>query len=281
MASLIRSRFERTFLLKAHGSVRGGGELVLTGETYRNLMFASPSYRAFVQTLLADFQMLFVGSGLSDPDFDGFLDSMHGQFGDPVHRHVAVFGPDADERQSVLLRKRYGINVLRLDSYDSLVPTLRLAASTETEGPAFRSTLDLCVDSDLDKRSDGHRLLARLGPAGKRTASAALLRKLNRFESEGSYWEVAECAFSLGALDANMNRSALIEVAERTNQAEVIGRVLTVLRSALTPLDLTRLRVWRERFEKTPADGANPERLLIYIDYLLAYVPAKYASNPI
>src|SRR5262249_41075233 len=61
---VLSQRFAEPFLLKAHGSLGVRHELVLTQESYREILAKSPAYRAFFQSLLTNFHFLVVGFGL-------------------------------------------------------------------------------------------------------------------------------------------------------------------------------------------------------------------------
>ena len=91
--SALNQRLSRPFLLKAHGSIDGDAPLVLTYESYRQLLVKSPAYRSFVQNILTNFHLLIVGFGLSDPDFDVFINTLVSQYGSPLREHVLIRGP--------------------------------------------------------------------------------------------------------------------------------------------------------------------------------------------
>jgi hypothetical protein len=278
--SLVRTRFEASFLLKAHGTTTGPYGPVLAGETYRRLRYESPAYRAFVDTLLADFQVLFVGFGLSDPDFDDFLEDMVGSFGAPLHTHVAIVGPDVSERQAVRLRQRFGIIVHQLADWGDRDPTLRRAATTA--GPELASVLDQVLDPVQGERAAAHDHLRQLGPAGRSTASAALSSQLAVAEAATPRhpWTIAELAYSLGVVDDRANLGTLKRLVETSEEAEVLARSLTVMRAALTLPDLGWLAAQRARIGAATLSGERTERVGAYLEYLEVYVDAKFRSDP-
>lgn len=278
LAELVASRFASAFLLKAHGSAEDETTPpVLAAEDYRTLLSASPAYRAFLQAVLAHHQVLFVGFGLSDPDFDAFLESMYSHFGRPVHHHLAFVGRSVTERRRVLLRRRYGVHTLPVERWNELPSLLREAAVTA--GPGLRQTIARCFASGLDERKAAHEELRQLGPAGRRTASAELLHELHVATGTRDGWRAAEAAYSLGVVDPRENKSALMDAVERAHHADVAARALTQLRSVLRPEDTTWLGRQRQTLDQRSFDG-NPARLRTYLDYLLAYVPAKFSSDP-
>src|SRR5205809_4931657 len=100
-----------TFLVKAHGSigVNDGRDysVVLTAESYRDLFVKQPAYRAFLQHVFTNFNMLIVGFGMADPDFDLLLHDVLSQFGSPLQNHVLIRSAGQQQEmkgQEVLLR---------------------------------------------------------------------------------------------------------------------------------------------------------------------------------
>ncbi len=133
----------RPFYLKAHGSLDSTSELVLTEESYRELLVRSPAYRGFVQICLTNFNLLFVGFRLSDPDFDTFIDSIAHQFGSPLRNHVAIFHEEETTVNDIALRRKYGIHVLYVSDFVH-IPFI-LQNSLTVPGPRLNEYLSMAL----------------------------------------------------------------------------------------------------------------------------------------
>jgi hypothetical protein len=272
----LSSRLSNRFLLKAHGSIHDStGPLVLDWSSYRSLLSKQPVYRAFFQNVLTNFNCLFVGFSLSDPDFDTFVDSIASVYGSPVSEHVAIRHLDHSSPEEFVWRRRYGITCLHVSSYDR-IPEL-IAKASKTAGPKLRSCLDLALSTDISERQIAHRRLERLGILGKRCASEAFKYMLLE---ESDEFLISEIVYSLGVIDAYSNKETIMEqIANPTHStAAPAGRALTVLRPALSPSDLPRIAEWQAYYETHRFADDPQNRLMQYCDYYLVYVPSKFAS---
>jgi hypothetical protein len=121
----IRSGLREPFLLKAHGSVGNrtlSGEdltpyhsVVLSSESYRDIAVRQPAYRGFMQHIFTNFNLLIVGFGMADPDFDLLLGQVFGQYGFSIQTHVLIRVASEQEEtkgQEVRLRRDHGIRTL-------------------------------------------------------------------------------------------------------------------------------------------------------------------------
>lgn len=275
-AQALSGKLEQPFLLKAHDSIDSANELILTQESYRHILAKAPAYSAFFQNLLTNFHFLVVGFGLDDPDFDLFVDTVVNQYGSPLHEHVVIRHQNQHGRNEVLLRRRYGFHTLYVSDWAHIPLILRDA--TRMPGPRLRATIKKCLSPVMKKRVDGHRELAELGPAGKAVASASLWGMMDEQVRKRDSFAISEIAYSLGRIDPRMNKDRLVNIVETAFHTDPVGRALTVLREALEPTDVRRLKLWRRRFAKTHLEGPRQARLLVYLDYLIEYVPNKYNS---
>ncbi|HEX7279627.1 MAG TPA: hypothetical protein VF255_08410, partial [Solirubrobacterales bacterium] len=126
-------------------------------------------------------------------------------------------------------------------------------------------------------RTGGHDELRDLGPAGREVAGAVLLSRL----SDPDSFIVSEAAYSLGVLDVDRHKAVLCDLVDERRESDVLGRTLTVLRSAFEPADLPRLRLWARQFEASPPTGERATRITKYLEYLVLYVEHKYLSDPV
>lgn len=266
----------RPFYIKAHGSISSSKELVLTVESYRQLIVKSPAYRAFVQDILTNRHILFVGFGMSDPDFDLFVETMALQFGSPIHDHIVIRHRSSRNVDDVSLRRRFGIHSLYVSEFTDIPEILR--DSLMQTGPKLTSTLSDCLSTNRKKRDLSHLQFQALGPAGKQCATNVLKSKISKFELRHQYFELSEVAYSLGQIDARKNKDTLMSIVEHAKHADPAGRALTVLRPVLTLSDVPTLESWKRRFSGSPLPGEYSDRIIAYLDYLLVYLPSKYRS---
>lgn len=266
----------RPFYLKAHGSLDSALELVLTQESYREVLVKAPTYRAFVQNVLTNFSLLFVGFRISDPDFDAFIDAVAYQFGSPLRSHVALFHNRERSVDDIALRRRYGIHVLYFSDFGD-VPHI-LSEALSTPGPVLQRHLERSLSTRHQDRDAAHAHFVTLGLAGRVCASNALRSRIDALVKASDHFALSEVAYSLGIIDAKSNKALLMDFVENAQHADPAGRALTVLRPALLESDLPPLQSWIEKFRRDPLPGTHADRIEKYIDYLLTYIPAKFRS---
>lgn len=270
----IAGRLSDFFILKAHGSTDTTDPLVLTISEYNNLLGRSPAYRAFVQNLFTNFSFIMVGYGLDDPDFDVFLSTMAVQFAGPLQSHIVLRPATQRHRRQLVERELYGIHTLYINDYGEIPDVLDRSA--RTAGPKLIRTIQGCLDRNHAVRVAAHGELRRLGLPGRSVAGYELAERLEDADS----FVVAEAAYSLGILDAEGHKERLCQLVDASSNADVLGRAITVLRSALTRDDLPRVQDWLERVRATPPSGERAERIETYLEYLLEYVYHKFESDP-
>lgn len=73
-----------------HGTAEDIESMVLTRESYRNLLNKYPYYKAFIQHVFTNYQLLIIGFGMSDPDFDSLLQNIFSVFGSPIQEHIVI-----------------------------------------------------------------------------------------------------------------------------------------------------------------------------------------------
>lgn len=276
-STALRNRLQDFFIVKAHGSnaVRGASGLTLTFDDYRTLIARNPAYRAFIQNLFTNFHLLLFGYGMDDPDFDLFLWTMVEQYGSPLHEHVVIRLASDANRKQVVERRLYGIQTLAINDWSEIPVVLRQAS--KSAGPKLEQTIGLCYAAENANRERGHTELEQLGPAGRKLAAARFIATLD--DPAADSWTKSEAAYSLGVLGAAKHKQRLMKLIDDENAADILGRTLTQLRSALALDDIPKLQAWKARFENTPPDGDRPERILHYLAYLLCYLPHKFQSD--
>src|SRR5579863_1415256 len=205
LRAVIAEDFRSRFLLKAHGCISRPKTIVLDRASYREVMAKQPGYRAFSHHVLARFNALIVGFGLNDPDFGDLLQSFESNFGGGVGDHVYIWkrGQREDEEaRALVLRRRYGLRCIFVDSYDD-VRTVISDASTHM-GAQLRHTISATLKRSADVaefrqlRRRAHIELGRLSAAGAGVAAAALMAAVT--DTTGPVLVRAEAAYSLGKI---------------------------------------------------------------------------------
>lgn len=112
------------FVFKVHGDLNVPGTIVLGNRDYSRLMYLSPSYRSFLETVFATYTVLFVGFGGNDPDLDAVVDRLSTIYERSVGQHFLLIS-DAEfsalERRRLLEDKRLDCITYERDSTHSQV----------------------------------------------------------------------------------------------------------------------------------------------------------------
>ena len=78
------------FLLKAHGSLNSSFPSSSPMNPTVNCLLNTLSTTCLFRFLLTNYNLLIIGFGLNDPDFDLFLNTIVSQFGSTLHKHIAI-----------------------------------------------------------------------------------------------------------------------------------------------------------------------------------------------
>lgn len=271
LRGLVESRFESRFLLKAHGSVRSTPTLVLSGESFRELHAKAPAYRAFLRHLVTEFNFVFIGFGLQDPDFAQCLNELSHAYGGPVRNHILITrrpvapasGKDipalhlrAQAAREVFVRRRYGIHTLRVDEYPD-IPRL-LDDTLSIDGPQIRRIVGDCLSRDIETRRAAHRRLAALNPNGKKRATSVFGRLMNDLLrktrlSPDDEFRLSELIYALGTISRLTEvKEMLLKIALETSHKEALAHAMVALFPAVRPSDMARLQ---EILRRATSDG--------------------------
>lgn len=289
LARALRADSDRPFLLKAHGSIVAGGRLVLSYDTYRELLAKNPAYRTFVQNLLTNFSLVIVGFGLSDPDFDLFFDTLAAQFRSPLQTHVLVTIKSRSHKAQALeveRRRRWGIHTHYIRDWSHLASELERAR--QTAGPRLERALELCVSRDIDERREGHATLRELGPAGRAVALNVLL---TRVDTETDPHVHSELTYSLGVPDppsealGDAVREKLLGIIDTHPHRESVAHAIDKVDGLVRKSDLRRLERRRHQLMASPLpeDPDHPDhddRLPVYLERLILRVRAAERHWP-
>ncbi len=126
------------FVFKVHGDVNLPGSIVLSNRDYSRLLYLSPPYRSFLETIFASFTVLFIGFGGADPDLDGLIDRLSTIYERSIGQHFILISEDefsAIERRRLLEDKRLDCITYKRDtSHSQVVEFLRALVERTTGG---------------------------------------------------------------------------------------------------------------------------------------------------
>ncbi|HEY2289214.1 MAG TPA: SIR2 family protein [Thermoanaerobaculia bacterium] len=78
------------FIFKVHGHLDRPESVVLGSRDYQDILFQTPGYRQFLETLFATHTVLFIGFGGQDPDLDNVLDRLAALYSRTLDRHFIL-----------------------------------------------------------------------------------------------------------------------------------------------------------------------------------------------
>lgn len=104
-------RNSKFFVFKVHGDLNVPGSIVLGNRDYSRLMYLSPAYRSFLETVFASYTVLFVGFGGNDPDLDAVVDRLSAIYERSIGQHFLLIS----EGEFTTLERRRLLEDKRLD----------------------------------------------------------------------------------------------------------------------------------------------------------------------
>ncbi|WP_289665960.1 SIR2 family NAD-dependent protein deacylase [Flavobacterium panacagri] len=102
-------RKDNFFIFKIHGDIDRSETIILGSRSYTNLLFRTPEYLSFLETLFTTHSVLFIGFGGSDPDLDYILDRLSTIFSRTLDKHFILLPFDKfnlTEKRRLLLDRR-------------------------------------------------------------------------------------------------------------------------------------------------------------------------------
>jgi hypothetical protein len=78
------------FVFKVHGHLDRPGSVILGSRDYQDLLFRTPGYRQFLETLFATHTVLFIGFGGTDPDLENVFDRLASVFARTLDHHFIL-----------------------------------------------------------------------------------------------------------------------------------------------------------------------------------------------
>ena len=128
-------RNDSFFVFKLHGDVNIPGSIVLGDRDYSRLLYLSPAYRSFLETVFATYTVLFVGFGGSDPDLENVVDRLSAIYERSISQHFLLISEDefsALERRRLLEDKRLDCITYQWDAAHSQVVEFLKALAART-----------------------------------------------------------------------------------------------------------------------------------------------------
>lgn len=117
-------RSDDFYIFKMHGDIERPSTMILGSRDYQKLLFKTPEYRQFIETLFSVYTFLFIGFGASDPDLDNTLEKLSSLFERTIDKHFILLPTNKfnfTERKRLLLDKRLEVIEYEVDSDHSQV----------------------------------------------------------------------------------------------------------------------------------------------------------------
>lgn len=136
-------RSNRFFVFKVHGDVNLPDSIVLGNRDYSRLLYLTPAYRSFLETVFATYTVLFVGFGWTDPDLEGIVDRLSTIYERSISQHFLLISENeftSLERRRLLEDKRLDCITYERDSSHSQVVEFLKALSLRTAPDAVVPT---------------------------------------------------------------------------------------------------------------------------------------------
>ncbi len=148
------------FVFKVHGHLDRPNSVVLGSRDYQDLLFRTPGYRQFLETLFATHTVLFVGFGGSDPNLDGVLDRLASIYSRTLDRHFILLPAkrlNTTEKRRLALDRRLEVIEYEVDKSHSqvgaflyeLVAQLERGPTTEAQSARKSSQLTVFISHSM------------------------------------------------------------------------------------------------------------------------------------
>ena len=297
LINTLRNQFQRPFLLKAHGTLDDKESIVLTRESYRHLLNKCLAYKAFVQNILTNYNLLIVGFGLSDPDFDLFVQYIFSMYGSTLREHVVIKHENEKSPNDTIYHLRYGLNFLYIKDFGDISSIFQ--DSICTLGSELRKLIDTSINGvTADERSAAHRDIEMLNTNGKSCVENALKQQIQKLINRqhslnfDEMEELSELVYTIGKLakydeHKSVKDFLISEIIEKCEYSEPVAHALITLREGLREDDLDFVSELILRFNETSpklkVHPAHPDtdpdnRVPIYAKYIWAYLRARYRT---
>ena len=287
---LLKNNFQKPFLFKMHGSIRDIQSMILTRESYRDLFNKYPYYKAFMQHIFTNYQLLIIGFGLSDPDFESLLQNVFSTFGSPIQEHIVIKHIDHKSSKDTLYRLRYGLNFLYVNDFED-IPNI-INDCTKRAGIILQKILERCISDDLTIRSEAHNMVRALSNIGKSCLANILENKILKNmsqEKQDDYQlntQTSEYVYTYGVIASSTKQKKykdflINNVVDKSCYSEPVAHALFHLRDALDKSDIETAKRWvttfeTKKFKEDPKNTDPHNRVLKYAESIYYYLCAKY-----
>lgn len=287
---LLQNNLNETFLLKMHGTIQDKQSMILTRESYRDLFVKYPFYKSFVQQIFTNYNLLIIGFGFSDPDFEMLLQNIFSTFGSPIQEHIVIRHISQKTQEDIIYKRRYGLNFLYVDDFYD-IPEI-LYDSMKVPGNILKDILEKCIDEDLTVRSETHSLIRSLSTIGKNCLANMLeniIKDIILLENDDNYSlnrENSEYVYTYGVIAvATKNKKYLDflinEVIEKSIYSEPVAHALVHVRDLVGKEELEIVENWLTVFKdkKFKYDPKHPDpynRVYKYCEVAYYLLKAKY-----
>lgn len=83
-------RDDFSFIFKLHGHIDRPSTIILGSRDYQDLLFRTPGYRQFIETLFSTHTVVFIGFGANDPDLNNILDRLSSIYSRTLDKHYIL-----------------------------------------------------------------------------------------------------------------------------------------------------------------------------------------------
>jgi len=83
-------RDDFSFIFKLHGHIDRPSTIILGSRDYQDLLFRTPEYRQFIETLFLTHTVVFIGFGANDPDLNNVLDRLSSIYSRTLDKHYIL-----------------------------------------------------------------------------------------------------------------------------------------------------------------------------------------------
>lgn len=288
--NLLKQNFQDPFLFKMHGTVGDIQSMVLTRESYRDLFNKYPYYKAFMQHIFTNYQLLIIGFGLSDPDFESLLQNVFSTFGSPIQEHIVIKHINHKSSKDTLYRLRYGLNFLYVTNFEDIPKIIN--DCTKKTGKTLQQILKKCISDDRTIRSEAHNTVRGLSNIGKSCLASILEKKILKNmsqESRDDYQlntQTSEYVYTYGVIASSTKQKEykdflINNVVEKSCYSEPVAHALFNLRDSLDESDIDTAKRWittfkTKTFKEDPKNTDPHNRVLKYAESVYYYLCAKY-----
>ncbi|MCK4733701.1 MAG: SIR2 family protein [Methanophagales archaeon] len=112
------------FIFKLHGHFDRPSTIILGSRDYQDLLFRTPGYRQFLETLFSTHTIVFIGFGANDPDLDNILDRLSSIYSRTLDKHYILLPSgrlNSTEKRRLAFDKRLEVIDYTEDVYHTQV----------------------------------------------------------------------------------------------------------------------------------------------------------------